>query len=224
MGKSMRSKSQRRNRARRREEYAPKELEKLKSTLAFEWNDQTEKAHLSVFHDIMNGPTPYVPGLEADSSIAKLHLTDKNAEDQRAVDIKTRVLNKRVVVASRALRFRPYGPPEDEVEETIDDKPARVYNFKTHRDQYGQYPPWMHRKEIISRARANRLSKQKTKKLIERGKIQKRPKGPSCNQIINEILHGDGEEDDHGMPMYADIKKSVVIKKTKQMMKEMYDM
>lgn len=41
----------RRNRNVKRTRYGPKETEKLKAALTFEYNDQTEKAHLSIFHD-----------------------------------------------------------------------------------------------------------------------------------------------------------------------------
>lgn len=41
----------RNRRAKRTNIYGPKEEAKLKNALEFEYNDQTEKAHLSIFHD-----------------------------------------------------------------------------------------------------------------------------------------------------------------------------
>lgn len=52
MGKSLRSKRMRKNRiVKRTEHYGPKAAEKLKAALAFEYNEVSEKAHLSMFHD-----------------------------------------------------------------------------------------------------------------------------------------------------------------------------
>lgn len=41
----------RKNRIVKRTHYGPKEAEKLKAALAFEYNEETEKVHLSMFHD-----------------------------------------------------------------------------------------------------------------------------------------------------------------------------
>lgn len=51
MGKSLRSKRMRANRIRKRTVNRPKELKKLKEALSFEYNEQTEHAHLSIFND-----------------------------------------------------------------------------------------------------------------------------------------------------------------------------
>lgn len=176
MGKSIRSKRMRRNRNVKRTRYGPKETEKLKAALAFEYTEKTEKAHLSLFHDIMNGPPPPVPGLEPGSKIEKAHLTEGNVSVERIDNFMVGKMHRLVDAATRAITKGAKRKDEEEKDDTVekmDDKIPRVYDKKTLKDQFGNYPVWMNRKKIQSKARAARLVKSKLKRAGKRrqGKV-----------------------------------------------------
>ncbi|KAK3912757.1 18 kDa learning-associated protein of slug [Frankliniella fusca] len=173
MGKSIRSKRMRRNRnVKRVKTYNPKVEAKLKEALSFEYNDQTEKAHLSIFHDVMNGPPPAVPGLEPGSKIARAHLTEGHVSVERIADFNVGKLNRLWESATRAVtkgaRQIPDPPSDPEDEDKMDDKEPRVYDPKTMKDQYGNYPPWMNKKKVKAKSHAAKVQKAKDKRAARR--------------------------------------------------------
>lgn len=66
---------------------------------------------------------------------------------------------------------------EGEEPEKMDDGTARVYNKKTMRDQYGNYPVWMNRRKILKhkkgRAKSQKASKVKNSKKLTRRQKKK---------------------------------------------------
>lgn len=179
MGRSIRSKRGRANRRLKRAEvYGPKEAEKLKQALAFEYNDQTEKSHLNpIFHDVMNGPPPKVPGLEPGSGLERAHLTLLHETDEKIQKLLQVRSNKKIASAVRALTrgVESYDShPKEKLklekrkhkESEMDDRPEHVYNEFTERDQFGQYPVWMNSRIIRQKARKNRIAKKKLRKKI----------------------------------------------------------
>ncbi|OXU23193.1 protein LLP homolog [Nasonia vitripennis] len=63
---------------------------------------------------------------------------------------------------------------ENVEEEKMDDGTARVYNKKTLRDQYGNYPVWMNRRKILKhkkgRAKSQKATTKKDKHLTRKDK------------------------------------------------------
>lgn len=198
MGKSIRSKRMRRNRREKRTRYGPKEETKLKNAIAFEYNDKTEKEHLSIFHDVMNGPPPAVPGLEPGSKLAKAHLTLGHETQEKIGELLQKRSNLKIASAIRALtrgvEHKTAHPKEQDKkpvqeENKMDDSVVRVYDEKTQRDQFGQYPAWMSNKTIRSKAHANKVEKKKRRAKIRKGKTVRpvKPKAADEDEEMSDM-------------------------------------
>lgn len=210
MGKSLRSKPMRKNRARTRARYEPRETEKLKAALAYEYNEENEKAHLSIFHNIMNGPPPKVVGLEPGSGVERAHLTVKEDMAEKIDSVmkrrRTSAIDSAVrAVTKGAVRSTPIWHPKDEKNEKkqalidkrkgpVSDEP-RVHDPKTFKDQFGQYPVWFNKKKLISKARRERLDRVKAKRTARRKAGQSKRKAKNSDfEIVNKAYHQDAME------------------------------
>ncbi|XP_034254764.1 uncharacterized protein LOC117653290 [Thrips palmi] len=185
MGKSLRSKRMRRNRREKRVVNGPRVKAKLINALNFEYNEQTEKAHLSIFHEAMNGPPPAVPGLEPGSKLERTHLTVAHQTHDEIKGLLQRRSNRKIAEAVKALTGVTSLNPEckrdkallDEMEaraareaEKLASGVVRVYDPKTNRDQFGNYPEWMNSKKVRSKAHANKVQRKKMRKRLAKGK------------------------------------------------------
>lgn len=130
----------------------------------------------------MNGPPPKVPGLEPGSKLERAHLTEGHVSVDRIDNFNVGRMQRISSSAVRALtkgaqRTDIYHPHDKKVEESketdktedkMDEAEPRIYDKKTLKDQYGQYPVWMNRKKVMKQARAHRLEKAKAKKVERR--------------------------------------------------------
>ena len=132
---------------------------------------------------VMNGPPPKVPGLEPGSKLERAHLTEGNVSIDRIDNFFVGKMGRLTDAAKRALikgakRTDIYHPHDKKVEETtetaettadkMDDTEPRIYDKKTMKDQYGQYPVWMSRKKVQKQARAHRIEKRKARRAERR--------------------------------------------------------
>lgn len=200
----------RRNRnVKRAKTYNPRIEAKLKAALAFEYNEQTEKAHLSMFHDIMNGPPPAVPGLEPGSKLERAHLTEGHVSVERISNFNVGKMNRLWEAATRAVtkgaRQIPDPPSDPEDETEMDDKEPRVYDPKTMKDQYGNYPPWMNKKKVKAKSHAAKVQKAKDRRVAKRraGKVlRKDTDGQGSKKVSNKKNESDGDESDMEVNFY----------------------
>lgn len=206
----------RRNRQLKRTVYGPKEDAKLKSALTFAYNEQNEKAHLSIFHEAMNGPPPPVPGLEPGSKLERAHLTLAHETQEKIQALLQLRSERKIASAAKALTKGAEPDPDDRIFERkrlakvskhpvreddnkMDNEVVRVYDPKTNRDQFGHYPVWYNAKKIRKLAHANKVQKKRNLRRIMRGKKPlppPKPKGDGLNDLDEEEEEEEDDNDD----------------------------
>ena len=72
------------------------------------------------------------------------------------------------------IRVKRDKKPVDDECEPMDQDVKRIYDKKTMRDQFGNYPPWMHRRKVTmhkkGRARSQKPTNKQTKRLTRKQK------------------------------------------------------
>lgn len=86
--------------------------------------------------------------------------------------IATVVKAEDIVAAAEAKQNTTSVEPTETVEVMDDDTVKRVYNPKTMRDQFGNYPVWMNKRRLIKRTKKEQKKKLKEKK--KKGKKSKK--------------------------------------------------
>lgn len=80
----------------------------------------------------------------------------------------------------KAKQVKDVDPQTETGEEQMEVADARVYNKKTLRDQYGNYPVWMNHRKIVKhkkgRAKTRKTSKNMGKRLTRRQRKVKKEK------------------------------------------------
>lgn len=148
----------------------------------------------------MNGPPPAVPGLEPGSKLVRAHLTEGNVSVDRIDNFMVGKMHRLVDAATRAItkgakrnegiRHPKDVDKEEETVEKMDDKEPRVYDKKTLKDQFGNYPVWMNRKKIQSKARDARIAKRKLQRSM------KRRQGKGSVKVADVNMASDNEGSD----------------------------
>ncbi|XP_024891767.1 protein LLP homolog [Temnothorax curvispinosus] len=111
-------------------------------------------------------------GIDANSS--------KDVEMADISEIATVVNAEKVKEDVKAKRVKDVEPQTETGEEQMEVEGARVYNKKTLRDQYGNYPAWMSHRKIMKhkkgRAKTKKATKKPGKRLTRRQKKAKEEK------------------------------------------------
>ncbi|XP_071628584.1 protein LLP homolog [Temnothorax longispinosus] len=111
-------------------------------------------------------------GIDANSS--------KDVEMADISEIATVVNAEKVKEDVKAKRVKDAEPQAETGEEQMEVEGARVYNKKTLRDQYGNYPAWMSHRKIMKhkkgRAKTQKATKKPGKRLTRRQKKAKEEK------------------------------------------------
>ncbi|XP_071575966.1 protein LLP homolog [Temnothorax nylanderi] len=104
----------------------------------------------------------------------------KDVEMADISEIATVVNAEKVKEDVKAKRAKDAKPQTETGEEQMEVEGARVYNKKTLRDQYGNYPAWMSHKKIMKhkkgRAKTQKATKKTGKRVTRRQKKAKEEK------------------------------------------------
>jgi len=146
MAKSLRSKWKRKMKAVKRERYGEKELKRLNDMLAKAGELETEiKTEDEGDHEMSN--------TEKDDSVSFLKTTP------RKIAVSTR--RSRRDKETKIISATTTTSDEEGLEEMSVDPIERIFNKRTMRDQFGNYPDWMNKRKMRTQKKKNKRLKKK---------------------------------------------------------------
>jgi len=148
MAKSLRSKWKRKMKAVKRERYGEKELKRLNDMLAKAEALETEiKTEDEEDHEMST--------TEKDDSVSFLKTTPRKiavSTRRSRLDRETKTITATTTTTTS---------DEDELEKMIVDPIERIFNKRTMRDQFGNYPDWMNKRKMRTQQKKNKRLKKK---------------------------------------------------------------
>jgi len=146
MAKSLRSKWKRKMKAVKRERYGEKELKRLNDMLAKAGELETEiKTEDEGDHEMST--------TEKDDSVSFLKTTP------RKIAVSTR--RSRRDKETKIISATTTTSDEEGLEEMSVDPIERIFNKRTMRDQFGNYPDWMNKRKMRTQKKKNKRLKKK---------------------------------------------------------------
>jgi len=148
MAKSLRSKWKRKMKAVKRERYGEKELKRLNDMLAkAEALEKEIKTEDEEDHEMST--------TEKDDSVSFLKTTPRKiavSTRRSRLDRETKTITATTTTTTS---------DEDELEKMIVDPIERIFNKRTMRDQFGNYPDWMNKRKMRTQQKKNKRLKKK---------------------------------------------------------------
>lgn len=178
MAKSIRSKWRRKCRAVKRERYGAKELAQLKKTLGIDENAPTDE-EMKDISKIATSNIFYFKSIHFSRCTYSIRVTCLFVCFILVTDAKT---------IKEEKKDKKVGMEEDTPElEPMDEDGKRIYNKKTMKDQFGNYPVWMNKRRIVKHKKGRGKSLKSTtkanKRLTRKDKIRRKR---SNNQPVQQ--------------------------------------